>query len=101
MTSDDHDIFRDDLAERRRERDRDRDPRRFRRREVERRAFNVAIECASVPLECPLCVGPVFAPADSHGERIDCANEGCEARLVTHRSIGGELTALLLPDGAP
>lgn len=101
MRADDHDLFVDDLAQRRRDRDREREPRRFRRREVERRAFNVALDASIAPLECPLCLGPVFAPADSHGERIDCTNEGCEARLVTHRAIGGELTAIALPDGAP
>jgi len=110
---DDEQIWRDDLAERRRERDREREPARiraarlpapdhrarhsFQARQVE--LAHAAVDSSITAMECPACLAPVFAPADSHAERIDCV--GCDARLVTHRAIGGELTAILLPDGAP
>jgi ribosomal protein S27AE len=37
--------------------------------------------------ECPLCAGAVFAPGDSHLERIDCCS--CGATLLTRRNIYG------------
>ncbi len=110
MRADDHDIFRDELAERRRERDREHEPRKFRRPTPDHRSrqaaaarrldvLNAAADDSLTAIECPLCLGPVFAPVNSHGEQVDCYH--CDARLVTHRAIGGELTALLVKDGAP
>ncbi len=112
MTLDEEQLFRDDLAERRRERDRHREPRRpygagrlgdlARRHRAEAHRLdliNAAVNATSITaIECPACLAPVFAPADSSGERVDCA--GCEARLVTLHAADG-VTAVLLPDGAP
>jgi len=105
------DFYRDELAERRLERDREREPARLRAARLPapdhraRHAFqarqidlvNAQLDTSISAMECPACCGPLFAPADSHGERIDCPD--CDARLVTHRAIGGELTAILVRDG--
>lgn len=101
-------IDRDDLADRRRERDRHREPPRWRRASPDltrRRAFqagvvdsvNTAKNSAAIALLCPCCGGPVFAPADSHGERVDCFN--CDARLVTQRSAGGVVAVIAATNG--
>lgn len=113
MRLDDADLIRDELAARRRDRDREREPRRFastprtppayQRGPVlagladKLQASQIELDTASIPIECPVCLGPVFAIANGHGDRVDCAE--CDARLVTHRAIGGELTALLLETG--
>jgi len=108
--ADEEQLFRDDLADRRRARDREREPRRFRRPTPDHRArhafqarqvdlVNAAIDTSITAIECPACLGPVFATADSQGEIVDCAH--CDARLVTHRALGGELTAILRTDGEP
>ena len=107
---DEEQLFRDDLAERRRERDREREPARVRAsrlpgRELRtRQAFqarqvdlvNVALDTTITALECPACLGPVFAPACSSADRIDCVN--CDARLVTVQTSDG-VAAVLLPGG--
>lgn len=109
MKLDDADLFVIDLAERRRQRDAEREPRLRRpvpdHRTRQRHAFqarqidlvNQALDNSITALECPTCLGPVFATAD--GDRVDCTS--CDARLVAHRTLGGELTAIALPDGAP
>lgn len=106
MKPNEEQLFRDDLAERRRERDREREPGRWRRPAPDHRArqafqarqIDLVSACASAVFECPSCLGPCFAPAGSNGERIDCA--GCDARLVTAQ-VDGAVTAILAPDGAP
>jgi hypothetical protein len=106
---DDHDLFRDDLAERRRERDRQREPaprwrpalpELARRRESQAHhldLINAAIDTSITAIECPACLAPVFAPADSSGERIDCS--GCDARLVTVQTTDG-VTAVISKERA-
>lgn len=92
-------LSRDDLAERRRERDRQREPgvlfRRVGRSHVSRdqQIIRFQASLAAARLECPSCLGPVFAPGGSHGELVDC--NACDARLVTHRTPAGEVTAIL------
>ena len=102
MILDEEQLYRDDLAERRRERDRQREPGRFHRpgRDLAgRHAFEVAIgDTAVTALACPACNGPVFAPGDSDRERIDCSD--CDARLVTRRGAEGVELIQLEPDGA-
>lgn len=99
---DEEQLFRDDLEERRRERDRQREPRHWRRVAPDhrtRQAFQArVVDTRIVTLECPICRGPVCAPANSHDERIDCV--GCDARLVTIRTAEG-VAAVLAPGGAP
>lgn len=98
MRIDEHQRFRDELAERRRERDREREPRTWRRTARDQRArqafqarqidlANIALDTAITAFECPLCCGPLFAPGDSNGERVDCPE--CDARLVTVRTTEG------------
>lgn len=96
MRLDEERLYRDELAERRRERDREREPRRFYRAPalLLERARRVSVNPPAAVLECPACLSPVFALAGDGGERVDCA--GCDARLVTHRSASGELTAILV-----
>lgn len=98
MRLDENERFRDELAERRRDRDREREPRTWRRtaRDLRaRRAFqarqidlaDIALDTSITAFECPLCCGPLFAPGDSHDERVDCPS--CDARLVTVRTVEG------------
>lgn len=99
-------LFRDDLAERRRERDREREPRRFRRpapdltarQAFQTRQVDLVNATAITVIECPTCLAPCFAPADSAGERLDCI--GCDARLVTIQTAEG-VAAALVPSGEP
>jgi hypothetical protein len=92
-------LYRDDLAERRRERDREREPRTVAHQP--RRFYEVSLTPTDiVPICCPACNGPVFAPADSHLEDVDCADPACGARLVTQRSIDGSVSLLVRSDGA-
>lgn len=110
MTPDEHDLYRDDLAEQRRERDRQREARgRWRRPAPDltaRHAFqarqvelvHAALDASITALECPACLAPVFAPGDSAGEHLDCT--GCKAQLITHQGTEG-VTAILVPGGAP
>jgi hypothetical protein len=42
---------------------------------------------ASESVPCPVCRSPVYAPADSNHEQVDCFS--CDARLVTRQGIGG------------
>ncbi len=51
---------------------------------------------AIVDLRCPCCRAPVFAPADSDREIIDCT--GCAARLVTRQTIEGTVDLKVEPD---
>ena len=48
---------------------------------------------------CPLCRGAVYAPADSHLERIDCSS--CGAVLLTRRAIGEDTCVVELDVGVP
>lgn len=94
---------RDELAERRRERDRHREPvlSAYPRRDLTKRnAFYVgllAVDGAPGHI-CPICSGPVYAPADSDRERVDCPD--CNARLTTRRDLDGGVSIVLL-GGAP
>lgn len=49
-------------------------------------AVDLATATLCTAIACPACGGPCYAPADSDGERIDCA--GCDARLVTVQRDG-------------
>lgn len=85
-------LDRDELAARRAERDRHREPGARLRAEprelAARRAFYVSIgTTASESIPCPECRGPVYAPADSDLEQVDCF--GCDARLVTAQGLAG------------
>lgn len=62
-------------------------------------ALAVALDTTITPLSCPSCNATCFAPADSHGERLDCTE--CDARLVTQRDLGGEVSARLLDGLSP
>lgn len=95
MRPDEDQLFRDELAERRRERDREREPARWHRPAPDHRSrhaqqarmLDLAAATAITAIECPACLGPVFAVAGSEGETIDCA--GCDARLVTIQTADG------------
>jgi hypothetical protein len=90
---DDEQRFRDDLAEQLRERDRQREPRPHRHPRciapslIKRHEVQIAAGTDSVRLDCPKCRGPVFVPADSQLEVIDCA--ACATSLMTRRTIEG------------
>lgn len=79
MSAAEHDLFRDELADRR------------------ARLRRVGLDTSITAIECPACLSPVFAPADSAGERVDCV--GCDARLVTVQTADG-VAAVLAPGGA-
>jgi len=112
VRADEHDLYRDELAERRRERDRHREPGRWRRPVPDHRArqafqarvVDIANATAITALECPACGGPVFALAGSVDERVDCVNEGvdgpCDARLIAIQTAAG-VAVVLAPGGAP
>lgn len=89
-------FMRDEIADRRARRDAEREPRTpmDRHRDLSgRRAVAVRlVDTSIIDLDCPLCRGPVFAVSDSDGERIDCNNETCGARLVTRLALGGEVS---------
>lgn len=55
--------------------------------------LDAVVDTSIAAIQCPACLGPVFAPGDSDGERIDCLH--CEAKLVTYRDIAG-VTARLV-----
>lgn len=119
MRTDQNQIDRDELVVGRRiERDAEREPRLHRHPRcvspnpaVKRQAFQAWVQDSvnaahdvtdlsrSIAIPCPSCSGPVYAPKDSHGERIDCA--WCESKLVTRRDIAdGVSLAALESDGA-
>lgn len=107
---DEHQLTVDELAERRRARDREREPGRSRppaRDLVRRRAFqagvidalNATVDTSIIALECPGCMAPAFAPADSNGEQLECA--GCRAQLLTARTSEGVVALLLEIEARP
>lgn len=57
------------------------------RKHLAAKGVRVALDTTITPIECPSCLAPVFVPADSDAERVDCT--GCDARLVTARTIDG------------
>lgn len=97
MIRDQHANDRDELAVKRLERDRHREPRatgiiRYIKpapRVTQGARFMLSVDSSSVRLDCPRCLGPVYAAGDSAGEQLDCAI--CDARLVTRRDLGGDI----------
>jgi hypothetical protein len=67
------------------------------RRRVEE--FRAAVDTSITAIQCPACLGPVFAPQDSDGELVDC--QACSAHLVTHRDVDGVTAILVEEGGAP
>lgn len=102
MILDEEQLFRDDLAERRRDREREPHRRNYggrpKRDDPGRNATMVRVHTSITALRCPACSGPVYATADSTGEELDCF--GCDARLVTRQALGGEVEVVERTGGA-
>lgn len=96
---------RDALTDQRIERDRQREPgpREHRHpRCIARGVFQAAVidsvnraqDTSIGATLCPRCNGPVFVPADSDREIIDCADATCAARLITRRHLDGSVSVI-------